>query len=174
MLAEAGYPDGFEITLWAPNDTERAKIAEFVQQQWQAIGVKAKIQQMEFVALTNQLSVKPSESKLQAAISGWSPSTGEADWGIRPLLTKDMFPTAGFNTGFYTNDSVEDNIQTGLTSANEKERLDAYAAAQKTIVEDAPWVFLVVPDNVAGKRKNLTGVYVLPDATLSVSGAAFQ
>lgn len=174
LLAEAGYPDGFEITLWAPNDTERAKIAEFVQQQWQAIGVKAKIQQMEFVALTNQLSVKPSESKLQAAVNGWSPSTGEADWGIRPLLTKDMFPTAGFNTGFYTNDSVEGNIQTGLTSANEKDRLDAYAAAQKTIVEDAPWVFLVVPDNVAGKRKNLTGVYVLPDATLSVSGAAFQ
>jgi glutathione transport system substrate-binding protein len=174
LLAEAGFPDGFETTLWTPNDTERAKIAEFIQQQWQAIGVKVKIQQMEFVTLTNQLSMKPEESKLQASISGWSPSTGEADWGIRPLLTKNMFPTAGFNSGFYVNEQVEKNILTGLESSDEQERLTAYGEAQKVIVEDAPWAFLIVPDNVAGKRKNLSGVYVLPDATLSVKGAVFQ
>ena len=129
---------------------------------------------MEFVTLTNQLSVKPEVSKLQAAVSGWSPSTGEADWGIRPLLTKDMFPTAGFNTGFYTNDIVEKAVITGLQSGDEKERLAAYGAAQKQLVEDAPWVFLTVPDIVAGKRKNLSGVYVLPDGTLDVSRAQFK
>ena len=174
LLAEAGYPNGLEITLWTPNDTERSKIAEFLQQQWAAAGVKAKIQQMEFVALTNAMSVKPADSKLQAALSGWSPSTGEADWGIRPLLTKGMFPTAGFNTGFYTNEVVEKAVVTGLESGDEKERLAAYAAAQKELVEDAPWVFLTVPDIVAGKRKNLTGVYVLPDGTLDVSRAQFN
>ncbi|SMC49764.1 glutathione ABC transporter substrate-binding protein [Sporomusa malonica] len=174
LLAEAGVPNGFEVTLWTPNDTVRAKLAEFVQQQWQAIGVKATIQQMDFVTLTNQLSVKPEESKLQVAISGWSPSTGEADWGIRPLLTKNMFPTAGFNVGFYANDQLEKFVTTGLESGDEKERLNAYGEAQKTIVEDAPWVFLTVQDNLAGKRKNLSGVYVLPDAALDVRGAAFQ
>jgi len=174
LLAEAGLPNGFETTIWAPNDTERAKIAEFVQQQWQLIGVKVTIQQMEFVALTNLLSVKPEESKLQAAISGWSPSTGEADWAIRPLLTKGMFPTAGFNTGFYVNEDLEKLVKIGLESADEKQRLSAYAEAQKVIVEDAPWAFLIVPDNVSGKRKNLSGVSILPDATLNVKGAAFQ
>ncbi len=174
LLAEAGYPNGLEITLWTPNDTERAKIAEFIQQQWAAIGVKANVQQMEFVTLTNLLSAKPEESKLQAAVSGWSPSTGEADWGIRPLLAKSMFPTAGFNSGFYSNDQVEKAIQTGMESANEQERLAAYGEAQKTIVEDAPWAFLTIPDIVAGKRKNLSGVYVLPDGTLDVAHAEFQ
>ena len=174
LLAVAGLPNGFETTIWAPNDTERAKIAEFVQQQWQLIGVKVTIQQMEFVALTNMLSVKPEESKLQTAVNGWSPSTGEADWAIRPLLTKDMFPTAGFNTGFYVNEQLEKLVKIGLESADEKERLNAYAEAQKVIVEDAPWAFLIVPDNVSGKRKNLSGVSVLPDATLNVKGATFQ
>lgn len=174
LLAEAGYPNGFEVTLWTPNDTERAKIAEFIQQQWNAIGVKAKIQQMEFVTLSNQMQVKPDVSKLQAAVSGWSPSTGEADWGIRPLLTKDMFPTAGFNTGFYVNDQVEKDILVGMESGDEKERLNAYADAQKVLVEDAPWVYLTVPDIVAGKRKNLSGVYVLPDGTLDVAHAEYK
>ena len=174
LLAEAGYPNGLEITLWTPNDTERAKIAEFIQQQWNAIGVKTNVQQMEFVTLTNQLSMKPEESKLQAAVSGWSPSTGEADWGIRPLLTKAMFPTTGFNSGFYTNEQVEKAIVTGLESADEQTRLNAYGEAQKAIVEDAPWVFLTVPDIVAGKRSNLSGVYVLPDGTLDVAHAEFK
>ncbi len=174
LLAEAGYPNGLEITLWTPNDTERAKIAEFLQQQWSAAGVKTNIQQMEFVALTNQQQVKQEVSKLQAAVSGWSPSTGEADWGIRPLLTKEAFPTAGFNTGFYSNDIVEKAIVTGMESGVEKERLNAYNQAQKTIVEDAPWVFLTVPDIVAGKRKNLSGVYVLPDGTLDVARAEYK
>lgn len=174
LLAEAGFPNGFEITLWTANDTERAKIAEFVQQQWQAIGVKANIQQMEFVALTKAQSVKPEESKLQAAVGGWSPSTGEADWGLRPLLTKAMFPTAGFNTGFYVNENLEKHIVTGLESAEEKERLNAYAEAQKIIAEDAPWLFLTVPDNIAGKRKNLSNVYVLPDGALDVRNAEFK
>lgn len=174
LLAEAGLPNGFEVTLWTPNDPMRVKLAEFVQQQWQAIGVKVKIQQMEFVAVTNALSVKPEDSKLQAAINGWSPSTGEADWGIRPLLTKAMFPTAGFNTGFYVNENLEKFVVTGLESGDEKERLQAYADAQKVIVEDAPWVFLTVQDNIAGKRKNLSSVYVLPDGMLDVRNAEFK
>lgn len=174
LLAEAGYANGLEITLWTPNDTERSKIAELLQQQWAAVGVKANVQQMEFVTLTNSLSVKPEASKLQAAVSGWSPSTGEADWGIRPLLAKSMFPTEGFNTGFYVNDQVEKDILIGIQSGSEQERLKAYDDAQKVIVEDAPWVFLTVPDIVAGKRSDLSGVYVLPDGTLDVAHAEFK
>ena len=174
LLAEAGYPDGFETTIWAANSTEVTRYAEFIQQQWQAVGVKAKVQPMEYVTLVNQMSVKPEVSKMLTNMGGWSPSTGEADWGIRPLLTKDMFPTAGFNVGFYSNDQLEKDVEIGLRSADEKERLSAYADAQKTIVEDAPWVFLFVPDNLAGRRQNLTGAYVLPDGALDVAHAEFK
>lgn len=174
LLAEAGYPDGFETTLWSANNTEMLKFAEFIQQQWQAVGVKVKLQPMEYVTQVNQLQVKPSESKMLTNVGGWSPSTGEADWGIRPLLSKNMFPTAGFNVGFYANDQVEKYIVAGMELSDKQQRLQAYAEVQKSLVEDAPWVFLFTPDNLAGKRKNLENAYVLPDGTLDVAHAEFK
>ncbi|WP_018132979.1 glutathione ABC transporter substrate-binding protein [Effusibacillus pohliae] len=174
LLAEAGYPNGFETTIWTANATESVKIAEFIQQQWKEVGIKANVQQMESGTLSNQMYVKPEDSKMLTYSGGWSPSTGEADWGIRPLLTKDLFPPAGYNVGYYVNERVEKDIATGLQSTDEKERLAAYADAQKTIVEDAPWVFLYVPDNVSGKRKNLSGVFVLPDGALDLNRAEFK
>lgn len=174
LLTEAGLPNGFELTIWVVNSTEGVRTAEFIQQQWQAIGVKATVQQMEYVTLLNQMYTKPEESKMMTNYGGWSPSTGEPDWAIRPLLTKAMFPTAGFNTGFYVNDALEKAVALGLESADEKVRLQAYADAQRIIVEDAAWVFLANPDNIVGKRKNLTGAYVLPDGALDVGHAEFN
>lgn len=174
LLAEAGLANGFETTIWTANATESVKIAEFIQQQWKEIGVKANVQTMESGTLSNQMYVKPEDSKMLTYSGGWSPSTGEADWGIRPLLTKALFPPAGYNVGYYVNDQVEKDIAKGLESSDKQERMAAYADAQKTIVEDAPWVFLYTDKNLSGKRTNLSGVYVLPDGALDVRGAEFQ
>jgi glutathione transport system substrate-binding protein len=174
LLADAGLANGFDTTIWTSNATESVKIAEFVQQQWKEIGVKAEIQQMESGTLSNQMYVKPEDSKMLTYSGGWSPSTGEADWGIRPLLTKELFPPAGYNVGYYVNDQLEKDISTGLKSSDDKERLAAYADAQKVIAEDAPWLFLYVSDNLVGRAKNLNGAYVLPDGALEMSHSEFK
>jgi len=174
LLTEAGYPEGFETTFWCSNSTETLRLAEFIQQQWQAVGVKINLQTFESAAWIKQVSVKPEESQMQVTTTSWSPSTGEADWGIRPLMSKDMFPTAGFNFGFYSNEQVEKDLIVGVQSGDDAERLQAYADAQKRIVEDAPWVFLYVNKNVAAKRNNLAGIYVLPDGTINAAHAKFE
>jgi glutathione transport system substrate-binding protein len=174
LLADAGYANGFDTTIWTANASESAKVAEFIQQQWKQIGVNANVQQMESGTLSNQMYVKPEESKMLTYSGGWSPSTGEADWGLRPLLTKDLFPPAGYNVGYYVNDQVEKDISTGLSTGNKDERLAAYADAQKVINDDAPWLFLYVSDNLAGKRKNVSGAFVLPDGALDLTHAEFK
>ncbi|PWK16419.1 glutathione ABC transporter substrate-binding protein [Tumebacillus permanentifrigoris] len=174
LLADAGLTNGFETTIWTANQSESVKVAEFIQQQWKLIGVTANVQQMESGTLTNQMYVKPEESKMMAYSGGWSPSTGEADWGLRPLLTKDLFPPAGFNVGYYVNDTVEQAIAKGLSASDKNVRLQAYADAQKQIMEDAPWLFLYVSDNLAGKRKNVEGAFVLPDGALDLTHAEIK
>lgn len=174
LLADAGLANGFETTIWTANNTESSKIAEFIQQQWKEVGVKANVQTMESGTLSNQMYVKPEDSKMLTYSGGWSPSTGEADWGIRPLLTKDLFPPAGYNVGYYVSDQVEKDIKSGLELSDKNQRLAAYADAQKTIVEDAPWVFLYTDKNLSGKSKNLSNVNVLPDGALDLRGAEFK
>lgn len=174
LLSEAGFPNGFETTLWVVNASETVKAAEFIQQQWKEVGVKVNIQQMEKGTLLNQLYVKPEESKMQTYMGSWSPSTGEADWGIRPLLTKAQFPPAGYNTGFYVNEEAEKLIENGLRLTTDKERLEAYANVQKLVVEEAPWGFLYVTDIISGKRSNLNNAFVLPDGSLDLKRVEFK
>ncbi|WP_201318129.1 glutathione ABC transporter substrate-binding protein [Paenibacillus sp. EPM92] len=174
LLSEAGFPNGFETTLWVVNASETVKAAEFIQQQWKEVGVKVNIQQMEKGTLLNQLYVKPEESKMQTYMGSWSPSTGEADWGIRPLLTKAQFPPAGYNTGFYVNEEAEKLIEDGLRLTTDKERLEAYANVQKLVVEEAPWGFLYVTDIISGKRSNLNNAFVLPDGSLDLKRVEFK
>lgn len=86
MLAEAGYPNGFETTLWsAYNHTTGQKVIQFIQQQLAQVGIKAQVQ-----ALEAGQRVEKVESHQDAATApvrlyytGWSSSTGEADWGLR-------------------------------------------------------------------------------------------
>ena len=48
LLAEAGYPNGFETELWsAYNHTTAQKVIQFLQQQLGQVGIKAKIQALE-------------------------------------------------------------------------------------------------------------------------------
>jgi glutathione transport system substrate-binding protein len=174
LLADAGLANGFETSIWTANSSESVKIAEFIQQQWKLVGVNASVQQMESGTLNNQMYVKPEDSKMMTYSGGWSPSTGEADWGLRPLLTKALFPPAGFNVGYYVNETVEQAIAKGLSTSDKNARLAAYSDAQKQIMEDAPWLFLYVSDNLAGKRKNVEGAFVLPDGALDLTHAEFK
>jgi glutathione transport system substrate-binding protein len=169
LLKEAGYPNGFEATLSFAAETETQKLAVAIQQQLAQVGVKLNLQPMEWGALLDAaFAAGPKENKTQMLLIGWSPSTGDADWGLRPLFSKTMWIPDGYNF-FYYNAQVEDALKRGLATADPAQRKAAYAEAQKLIMEDAPWIFLYVPDNLAGIRTNLTGVFVTPDSVVDAS-----
>jgi glutathione transport system substrate-binding protein len=107
--------------------------------------------------------------------TGWSASTGDADWGIRPLLGGPAaFPPTLFNTAYYDSPVVDKDIEAGLTTADPSKRAAAYKDAQAQIWKDAPWVFLVSPDIIYAKAKKLSGVYIMPDGQMLTEDAALN
>ncbi|MBU6499085.1 MAG: glutathione ABC transporter substrate-binding protein [Rhodospirillales bacterium] len=176
LLAEAGYPDGFAIELWGANSTQSRRGMEFLQQQFAAIGVKATVAPLEAGLATAKLwGVKtPADATMQMDFTGWSSSTGDADWGLRPLLDTKSFPPNLFNIAYYSSPVTDKDIADGLATADPAKRAAAYAAAQKQIWADAPWIFLSVDQLLAGQSKNLSGVYYLPDGTLQMEEAALN
>ena len=112
----------------------------------------------------------PDDAELELYYGGWSPSTGDADWGIRPLVGgKDAFPPMSYNISYYDNPEVDQLILDGLQTADLDKRAKAYEDAQKIIWNDAPWVFLSADNTLAGKKNYLKGIYLLPDGSLSVA-----
>lgn len=168
LLSEAGVKDGFEATLWTRNSSEFIAIAENVAMQLGKVGVKAKVQAFESGTLFDMLD---NNKGTDLWIGRWSPGTGEVDYGIRPNFHTKSFGPANNNSGFYSNAQVDKLLDDAISTANKDESLKKYAEVQKIIVEDAPWVFLHVPENVVAKTSNVSNVMVLPSDTVIVDNA---
>jgi glutathione transport system substrate-binding protein len=174
LMKEAGYADGFKVVFLTPNASNRLRATEMVQQQLQAIGITGAIESMDVASFYNKLEghkVDDAEPVPFIAFGGWSASTGDADWGIRPLLSTEAFPPSMSNFGFFSSPEVDKLIQAGLASADSKVRGEAYAKLQEIIWPQAPWGYLLIDTLIAAKVKNLQGIYPLPDGAFSVEFA---
>ena len=113
LLAEAGYPNGFESVLWsAYNNTTSQKTIQFVQQQLAQVGIKLQVQALEVGQRTEQVDAwpDPKTAKVRLYYTGWSSSTGEADWGLRPLFASESWAPKLNNMSFYKSEVVDNAL----------------------------------------------------------------
>jgi glutathione transport system substrate-binding protein len=168
LLAEAGYPNGFETELWsAYNHTTAAKVTQFIQQQLLQVGIRTKITLLEAGQRVEKVESwkDPATAPVRLYYVGWSTSTGEADWALRPLLASSSWPPALFNTAYYKNPRFDDDIRKAQLATTDADKAAIYKDAQETAWNDAPWAPLVVEKLLSAHNKKLSGVYVIPDAS---------
>ena len=174
LLAEAGYPDGFTTTAMYANTTANQKQAEFLKQQLEQVGINLELKGMESAILNERIQgvdVPGSEAEVDTYIIGWSPSTGDADWGIRPLLAKESVPPMSYNICYFENEELEGYIRAGLESADDDVRREAYAKAQDLIWEETPLVMLCVDSNTWATSANVQNVKIYPDGAINFRNA---
>ena len=170
LMAEAGYPSGFETELWsAYNHSVAQKVTQFLQQQLGQIGIKVKITLLEAGQRVEKVESwpDPATAPVRLYYVGWSSSTGEADWAIRPLLASESWPPRLFNTAYYKNDTVDNDIKSALATTDHAAKAKFYRDAQETIWKDAPWAPLVTERSLSAHNKKLSGVYVMPDQSFN-------
>lgn len=168
LLQEAGYPNGFETELWsAYNHTTAQKVIQFLQQQLAQVGIKAQIRALEAGQRVQMVesAQDPAAAGVRLYYVGWSSSTGEADWALRPLLASESWPPRLFNTAYYKSEKVDANIAKALAVTDRKEKESLYKEAQEQIWKDAPWAFLVTERLLYAHNKKLAGIYVMPDGS---------
>ncbi|RXJ04215.1 glutathione ABC transporter substrate-binding protein [Anaerobacillus alkaliphilus] len=168
LLAEAGQEGGFDAVLWTRNSTEFLTVAENVAIQLGAIGINVDVQAYETGTLFDMLDAGDGTDLF---IGRWSPGTGEADWGLRPNFASDRIPPNYNNAGYYINEDLDQLFNQALQSPDPDETLRIYAEAQKVIYDDAPWVFLYVPDTIIAKRNELKGITVRATGAVVLTGA---
>jgi peptide/nickel transport system substrate-binding protein len=159
LLAEAGYPDGFETTLWAmpvarPYMPQPKEIATALQQQFAAIGVKAEIVTMDWATYLD----KTGEGEHDTALLGWTGDNGDPDNFIYVLLDKDNAVKGGAgNIAFYRSDELHDLLIKAQQDPIQENRVGYYKEAQQIIHDDAPWVPLVHSTPPIAANKAVTG-----------------
>ncbi len=159
LLADAGYPNGFETDFWympvpRPYIPQGKKIAEAMQADFEKIGVKTKLVTEEWAPYLD----KTGNGEHSMALLGWTGDNGDPDNFLYVLLDKDnaKAPDAG-NIAFYKNDALHDILIKAQQSSDIAERTDLYKQAQVIIHNDAPWIPLVHSTPPLVGKKNIKG-----------------
>lgn len=156
LLAEAGYPDGFEMELWAmpvsrPYMPDGKKVAELLQSNFADIGVKAKIVTYEWATYLE----KTKAGEADAFLLGWTGANGDADDFIYSLWHKDNI--GGMNSTQYSNEELNQVLTEARSITDQDKRNELYMKAQEIMHEDPPIIPLVHTTPVLAARADITG-----------------
>jgi peptide/nickel transport system substrate-binding protein len=157
LMVEAGFPDGFETTLWTNENQIRMDIAEIAQNQLAAIGIKVTVQVLEWGAYLAATAA----GEHDMFILGWTTVTADADYGLFPLFHSSQFGGPG-NRTYYSNPRVDELLELGRENVDPAVRLAAYREAQEIIRDDAPWIFVNTGENISGTSNKVTGFTQAP------------
>jgi peptide/nickel transport system substrate-binding protein len=78
LLAEAGFPQGFRLTLTTPNDRypNDARTAQAVAQMWSRVGVRTAVEALPWTTY----AARNARQEFNARLAGWGSVTGEASY----------------------------------------------------------------------------------------------
>ncbi len=164
LLAEAGYPSGLKVLLWTPKGRflKDFELVQAVQQQLQAVGVEASLQSFEWAAYLSLLKKPKDEAKHELYLIGWSPSTGEARWGIFPITACSQWRPIGSNDSFYCNKDVDGLLEKAVAATSLKERDEHLRKAQELLVQDPSSIYLLATKETVGMSPKLHGIINSP------------
>jgi len=167
LLAEAGYPNGFGVTIHAPNNryVNDAKIAQAVAQMLTRVGIVTKVEAMPSAPFFAQAT----DLKFSLMLLGWSSGTGEASSPLKALLAtynKDKgFGTA--NRGRYSNGKVDALLDEALYTVDDPKREAILQRATEVAINDTGIVPLHSQVNVWATRDGITYVPRTDENTLA-------
>ena len=165
LLADAGYPNGFAITMDCPNDryVNDEAICQAVTAMLARIGVKASLNAMpkaKYFEKAGPTAGKEYDSSFN--LLGWTPGSLDS-WnvvtslaGCRDAKAKGkVWPGAIFNYGGYCNDQVDQLAKTMLVELDTGKRDGMIAAAFKLIHDEVGIIPLHQQSLVWGASKKM-------------------
>ncbi len=145
LLAEAGYPNGFDTVLKvAPQYYYTVRSGEVIADQLAKVGVRVKIEQIEWGQWLSRV---------------WK----EADYDLTIIGHAEAWDIANYaNPKYYfryDDPKFQELFKKSEVTLDDKTRRQQYAQMQKMLVEDAPVVFLFIHPRLVVAKKGVTGLW---------------
>jgi len=123
LLAEAGYPDGFPVTLDCPNDryVNDEAICSSVIPMLRRIGIDANLNAQTLSLHFNKIGAAENYNT-SFYMLGWTPGTYDALNAFQNLMTLDGPGQGTWNSGRYTNPRVEELYDQIAVTVDQEER----------------------------------------------------
>jgi len=142
LLAEAGFPDGFDTELYAMNVDPNPRIAQAIQQDLAAVGIRAEVKSLgqgEVIAAGGETKAPMIWSGGMAWIADF-PDPANFYYGI---LGCASVGNGGWNWAGYCNEGLDQRANQAdamVTAEQAAARTDAWKGIFNDLMKEAPWV----------------------------------
>ncbi len=144
LLSQAGYPNGFSVTLYTHNVDPMPKLAQSIQNDLEQVGIKAQIKQLAKAPYWGL--IESQKSNVPIGLTDWYMDYPDpSDW-IGPLFSKSAATTDGSaNDSWWWSPQVEALYAKSQPMAPGPARSQLYEQMQRIIMQQAPTIPLYQP-----------------------------
>ena len=162
LLAQAGYPDGFDMTISVPNNYQpHMDTAEVVAEQLREAGINVTIQPVEW---STWLDTIYNGRQFQATVVG----VDAANMTARAMLERF---TSDYGKNFinYNNPAYDALFQKAINAQDEAEQTDLYKQMETMLADTAANVYIQDLCDLVAMRQDLGGLKFYPIYVLDLS-----
>ena len=154
LLAEAGYPTGFTMTLTVPSNYQtHIDTAQILKSQLEKIGVTVEIQLVEWAQWLENVY---NNAQYESTVIGHSGKLDPQDFLNRFTTTYEK------NYFKYSNEEYDAKIAEAASVTDETKRAEIYKECQQKLADDAASVFIQDPSINYAVRNTITGMQIYP------------
>jgi len=167
LLSDAGFPNGFQLTLSCPNDRyiNDAIICQAVGQMWAQIGVRTEIETMpKAVYFSKMLG-----GEFSAYMLGWGNTRGDSISVLKNVIHSRGGPSGGGTwNASYSNAEVDAEIDRAISLMDPSKRLSALEAIMVSAMNDVAMIPLHTQPVITATRVGLVYTPVPGEETLAI------
>jgi len=159
LLAEAGYPNGLDVTLSynaAQKESEETSI--LVKSTWEQIGVRVTLQALPTAVFTEQKYAKKLQAFTENEQWPWSGDGGYSSWVYLGNGERNFINGVAFD-----NKEYNDLLEKAMRMLDSPERQSILNKLQEIVADEVPWVQIAWFDWTVAAKKNLDGFVWTPD-----------
>ena len=173
LLKEAGYPDGFDLTLWAmpvqrPYNPNARLMAEMLQADWAKIGVRTTIATYEW----GEYIRRAHAGEHEAILIGWTGDYGDPDNWLGVLLGCEAVKGSNFSKWCYK--PFDDLIRKARGTTDLSERTKDYVEAQEIFKQQVPFTPIAHSTVYQPISKDVTGFKIDPFGPTQFMGVGLK
>jgi len=142
LLAEAGYPNGIDVTLYAGSGTmvNDKQLLEALADMWSRAGIRARVEMMEMAQRQKMLNERATPPNGMLLVNPQS-TLLDADGVLWRILHPNGF-AGKFWAGSQPGHRFHDLMEQARFSLDPKKRKELYAEATRIVHDEKPWVEL--------------------------------
>jgi peptide/nickel transport system substrate-binding protein len=168
LLAEAGFPNGFQISLHLPNDRYvlGPQTAQAIAQMWTRIGVKTQVESIPWAVYAAAVT----KNEYVMSTLAWGNGTGEGSYALTNVLGSfDAKQGRGVsNWGRYNSPAVDAALDAAMQEFDDAKREAILKRSVVTVADDVGIIPLFHYQNVWAAKRGLKVTPLSSDRTAAV------